>query len=70
MANLIREIRLRKGLTQRQLAEALGISQPQLSRVENDHVRQDIARLQRIAEVLGVELSELVLGLGHDGRAC
>ena len=55
------EIRKQAGLTQVDLANALGIKQPSLSRLEGQDDMQ-ISTLRRIVEVLGGEL-ELVARL-------
>lgn len=52
---LLSEIRQAVGLTQEQVAEALGIKQPSLSRLESQHDMQ-ITTLQRLIEALGGKL--------------
>jgi DNA-binding XRE family transcriptional regulator len=49
------EIRQSLGLTQAQLAEELGISQPALSKIENQDDMQ-LSTLRRIIEAMGGEL--------------
>lgn len=58
---LLAEIRRQAGLTQTNLAEALGIKQPSLSKLEAQDDMQ-ISTLRRIIEALGGEL-ELVAKL-------
>ena len=50
----IRELRLKRGKTLRQIAEATGLSIPLLSQVENNAVSPPVATLLRIAKGLGV----------------
>ena len=52
---LLREVREMTGTTQRELAKALGIKQPSLSKLENQGDMQ-ISTLTRIVETLGGEL--------------
>jgi transcriptional regulator with XRE-family HTH domain len=52
---LLREIRSLAGKSQRQVAEALGIKQPSLSKLEKQSDMQ-ISTLQRIVQALGGEL--------------
>ena len=52
---LLSEIRQAAGLTQAELAEALGIKQPSLSRLESQHDMQ-ISTLERLIHALGGEL--------------
>ncbi|HUO08594.1 MAG TPA: XRE family transcriptional regulator [Phycisphaerae bacterium] len=52
---LLAEIRKSVGLTQEDLAESLGITQPSLSKLENQDDMQ-ISTLRRVIEALGGEL--------------
>src|SRR4051812_23442843 len=52
---LLSEIRQAAGFTQEQLAQALGIKQPSLSRIESQHDMQ-ISTLDRLIRALGGEL--------------
>jgi DNA-binding XRE family transcriptional regulator len=52
---LLSEIRKAVGLTQEELAAALGIKQPTLSQLESQHDMQ-ISTLQRLVRALGGEL--------------
>lgn len=52
---LLSEIRQAAGLTQEELAEALGIKQPTLSKLESQHDMQ-ISTLERLVRALGGEL--------------
>lgn len=61
----IREIRKARNLTQRQLAERVGINFTYLSRVENDRLDDDQTpreeTLQKIADALETDADELLL---------
>lgn len=54
------QLRKEKGLTQKQLAEALFVSDKAVSRWECGSNYPDISQLQPLAEVLGVSLAELL----------
>lgn len=56
----IREVRLLKGLTQKQLANLIPISQGYLSGLENNNKNPTLKQLCKIAEALNVNPSELV----------
>jgi transcriptional regulator with XRE-family HTH domain len=56
----IRETRKKIGLTQVQLSEATGIDQASISRMENGRQGITLEHLQRIADVLGVSLADLL----------
>jgi transcriptional regulator with XRE-family HTH domain len=53
----IRELRLKRRSTLRQVAEMTGLSIPLLSQVENNAVAPPVATLLRIAKALGVGIS-------------
>ncbi|GGA81079.1 helix-turn-helix domain-containing protein [Ornithinibacillus halotolerans] len=56
----IKELRLRKKLTQQQVADASGISKSMLSKIENGQTASAIATLSKISETLDVSLSWLL----------
>ena len=62
MGNRIARLRKDKGMTQTELAEALGVSQPVVSDYENDVIGLDSARIVQLAQILGVSADE-ILGL-------
>ena len=49
-----------KGITRTQLADTLGMSRPALSRVLHGHEGISLERAEKIANYLGVPLSELI----------
>jgi transcriptional regulator with XRE-family HTH domain len=53
---LVREARRRAGLTQAELANRAGTSQPAIARYERAHALPDLDTLHRIAEACGLEL--------------
>jgi len=60
MLRLLKEARKKKGLTQVEVAEALGWGQSLVSKIERGEIRIDPIELRRFAELYGVELSDLV----------
>lgn len=59
---LIRRLRTRQGLTQRQLAEQLEVSDKAVSKWERGQGCPDVSLLPRLAQTLGVELEGLLAG--------
>lgn len=55
----MRTVRKRRGLTQAQIAEAIGVEQPTIQRYENGTRDPSLAQALEIAKVLGVSLDEL-----------
>ncbi|WP_304458972.1 helix-turn-helix domain-containing protein [Alicyclobacillus sendaiensis] len=61
----IRQTRIRRGLTQSQIAMALGVTEANISNYERDKSIPPSERLQKLAEVLGVSVDYL-LGRTND----
>lgn len=53
----LKDYRVKQGITQTQVAEAMGMPQYDISKVENYVRRLDVAELDRWVEALGVEHS-------------
>jgi transcriptional regulator with XRE-family HTH domain len=68
---LLKESRERAGITQVDLAKALGRSQSYVSKVERGDRRLDIVQLRTICQALGLTLTEFVRRLEEalTGRA-
>jgi transcriptional regulator with XRE-family HTH domain len=62
MADLIAERRKEKGMTQKQLADKLGVTDKAVSKWERGNGQPDINYLQPIADALNVTVSELLKG--------
>ena len=56
----LRDLRARRGLTQEQGTEALHVSGAAVSKWENGKCLPDLAKLEALAEVLQVSLSDLM----------
>lgn len=66
MADLISQRRKEKGMTQKQLADKLGVTDKAVSKWERGNGYPDITYLEPLAEALGVTVSELLKGKAHD----
>ena len=55
--DLLREARLRAGLTQKQLATRAGTSQPAIARWESGAVQPSLERLRELIRTCGLELT-------------
>lgn len=64
----IKRLRLERGLTQEQLADAARISQPTLSQYENDVTTPNLRNAKRLASALGVSLESLILEVQEEAR--
>jgi len=63
LVELVRELRLNAGLTQTEVSEKLGITQPKLSDVERGSRRLDLVELRDLAVICGTSLPEVVTEL-------
>ncbi len=61
VAERIRELRAGRGLSQRALAEAAGISAAALSQIESGQVSPSVATLEKLADGLGVSVAAFFL---------
>lgn len=60
MGEIIGALRREKGLTQKELADILGITDKAVSKWERDVTFPDTATIPRLAEVLGISVEELM----------
>lgn len=60
----LRELRRRRCLTQRELAEQAGIESTYLSKIESGKVQTSEATIRALAECLGTDPDQLVLSAG------
>lgn len=56
IANMVLDVRIKKGLTQAQLARRVGTEQPCIARIENGDHLPSMSFLQRVAKALDVDL--------------
>jgi DNA-binding XRE family transcriptional regulator len=57
----VMRLRAQRGMTQAQLAEAIGVSQPRIAGIESGDANPRLATLAKLAHALGVTLSELLV---------
>lgn len=62
MAEFLTALRKEKKLTQKELAQQLGVTDKAVSKWERGHSCPDISLLARLSEILGVSASELLSG--------
>ena len=58
--SMIKELRIRNGLTQNQVAEALGVTPGYISNVENNRTAMSLRILMYYARLIGCSLDSLV----------
>lgn len=61
----IKQERLRLEMTQRELADAVGITVPYMSKIEADRETPTDEKLVRLAQVLRLNADELILAAGR-----
>ena len=66
MALAIRNLRLRSGLSQRQLALRMSVPRTYVSKIENEKATPTLSSLERLARALEVTVPDLIMGCGHD----
>lgn len=69
VGNRVREMRIRKGLSQQALGERVGVSFQQIQKYERGTNRMGSSRLVQIADVLDVPVSSFFDGLGRSETA-
>ncbi|HEY5162344.1 MAG TPA: helix-turn-helix transcriptional regulator [Terriglobales bacterium] len=67
VAMAIRTLRLRAGLSQRQLALRMSVPRTYVSKIENEKATPTLSSLERLAKALEVHITELITG-GMAGR--
>lgn len=63
--NKVKENRVKKGLTQKELAEKIGTSQQQIQRIESGAIKVRIETATKIADILGMKAEKLFPGLAE-----
>jgi transcriptional regulator with XRE-family HTH domain len=64
VAQAIRSLRLRGGLSQRQLALRMGVPRTYVSKIENDKATPTLSSLNRLAMALEVSIPDLLRACG------
>lgn len=60
VAENVMRLRIQRGMTQKQLAEELGVTQPRVAQIESAGANLQIDTLDRLAAVFGVEPARLL----------
>ncbi len=60
LAELLAQQRLKKGMTQAEVARALKRYQPFIANIESGQRRVDVVELLELAEVIGLDVSKLI----------
>ena len=68
LADLVRQARLGKSLTQRQLSRALGMSEGYVGHLESGRFRPTVQTLKALASVLGLLYGQLAVEAGYITR--
>ncbi len=63
MLKRMKELRMQAGISQKMLAEKIGVSQQSINKYENHCIEPDIQTLIRIADFFSITVDELV---GHE----
>jgi len=63
---ILRESRLRSGLSQRRLAELAGVTQPTVARIESGIIQPTFERLLELVRACGLDLDVRVVPLDED----
>lgn len=62
MKNLIKQIRISKGITQQELSEKAGVSRPYIAKLENSESNEVmVCTMQKIADALEEKLTNVFL---------
>lgn len=69
VGNTVRELRIRKGVSQQALGDQIGVSFQQVQKYERGTNRMGSSRLVQIAEALGVQVEDLFRGINQANAA-
>lgn len=65
MLKRMKELRMQAGISQKMLAEKIGVSQQSINKYENHSIEPDIETLIRISDVFSITVDELI---GHENE--
>ena len=65
----LKDLRRLSSLTQEQVAEKVGLTRQAISSYESGRTQPDLAMLEKLAAVYGVELTDVLYGAGQRQRA-
>ena len=56
----LKDKRIRAGFTQQELADASGLTQTTIARIENDRTEPEVSTLRKLAKALDITISDLL----------
>jgi transcriptional regulator with XRE-family HTH domain len=56
----LKDKRIRAGFTQQELADASGLTQTTIARIENNHTEPEVSTLRKLAAALDITISDLL----------
>ena len=56
----IKRYRLKAGMTQEELAAAIGVTQENISQLENDHIGVSVDKLHKLVDALGCTINDIL----------
>jgi transcriptional regulator with XRE-family HTH domain len=60
VGQIVREVMAQRRVTQQQVAQSLGLTQPQVSKRLAGHIAFDVAELRTVAALCGVPMGDLL----------
>ena len=60
MAGIVKALRKEKGFSQEQLSKETGINRLMIGRLENDEYMPSVSQLEKLGEILGFEITDLL----------
>lgn len=58
--NMIKEYRIKRNITQEQLAEIIGISPRQIQRIENNQSQPSLETLKKLIKILAISDKDII----------
>lgn len=68
ISETLRQLRTERGMTQEEVAQQVGLTRQAVSGYESGRTRPDLDTLQRLADIYGVELTDIIYGCSRSLR--
>lgn len=68
IGNRIKQVRTKKGITQEELAEMLGVSPEYCSKIECGKTKINLERLSQISVIFDIEIEYLISGTVYESK--
>ena len=62
----LKNLRVKSGFTQRQIAEKLNVTRQTISSYESGRTQPDVEMIEKLAAIYRVDISDIVYGYDHD----